>query len=172
MERKIDTTVRVNDLKPGNYKYNYTLDGAFFSTFENEDFLDGNVIFNVTLEKTAHDTVFHFDFQGTIKSTCDRCLGELEVAVEGKQDLLVKFSDTEVSDNEDTVVLPEKATTIDLAQWMYEYVVVAMPMQKLHKEGECDPEVLKYLNTEEEQTEASEEIDPRWEALKQLKNED
>lgn len=172
MERRTDTKVRVNDLKPGNYHYDYTLDGAFFSTFENEDFLDGNVIFNVTLEKTAHDTVFHFDFQGTIKSTCDRCLGELEVAVEGKQDLLVKFSDTEVSDNEDTVVLPEKATTIDLAQWMYEYVVVAMPMQKLHKEGECDPEVLKYLNTEEEQTEAREEIDPRWEALKQLKNED
>lgn len=172
MERRTDTEVRVNDLEPGNYHYDYTLDGAFFSTFENEEFLDGNVIFNVTLEKTAHDTVFHFDFQGTIKSTCDRCLGELEVAVEGKQDLLVKFSDTEVSDNEDTVVLPEKATTIDLAQWMYEYVVVAMPMQKLHKEGECDPEVLKYLNTEEEQTEASEEIDPRWEALKQLKNED
>ncbi len=172
MERRTDTEVRVNDLKPGNYHYDYTLDGAFFSTFENEEFLDGNVIFNVTLEKTAHDTVFHFDFQGTIKSTCDRCLGELEVAVEGKQDLLVKFSDTESSDNEDTVVLPEKATTIDLAQWMYEYVVVAMPMQKLHKEGECDPEVLKYLNTEEEQTEASEEIDPRWEALKQLKNED
>ena len=55
---------------------------------------------------------------------------------------------------------------------MYEYVVVAMPMQKLHEDGECDPEVLKYLNTEAEQTEASEEIDPRWEALKQLKNED
>ena len=70
----------------------------------------------------------------------------------------------------DVVILPESAFKIDLAQWMYEYVAIAMPIQKVHPEGECDPEMLKYLSDgdagEEENTTG--ETDPRWDALKQL----
>ena len=60
---------------------------------------------------------------------------------------------------------------IDLAQWLYEYVAVRIPMQHIHPDGECDPEVTKYIVDEDEieSKKNDDEIDPRWEALKKLK---
>lgn len=176
MKRKIDTTVQYSGLKPGRYDYAYHLDDDFFSEFENEELGEGNVDFAVRLERKERMLIFNFSFHGTLMSVCDRCLGKIEVPVEGKETLCVKFSDTEESDSEDVVILPESEYQIDLAQWMYEYVVVAMPMQKIHPEGMCDPEMEKYIVAEAEEGEGQEagekptdEIDPRWEALLKLK---
>lgn len=172
MKRKIDTTIQFSGLKSGSYDYYYVLDGDFFSGYENEEILDGKVNFEVKLEKKERVLMFNFAFDGLIQTTCDRCLGKLDVPVEGEQLLCVKLSDDEESDNEDVAILPTTEHTIDLAQWMYEYVVVAMPFQKVHEEGECDPEVVKYLESErQEKNEESEvgEIDPRWAELLKLK---
>ena len=68
------------------------------------------------------------------------------------------------------LVLPESAFEIDLSQWLYEYVAVRIPMQHIHPDGACNPEVTKYIIEEKEEQEKSDnEIDPRWEALKKLK---
>ena len=99
---------------------------------------------------------------------CDRCLGELKIGVEGEEHLNVRFSDNEESEDEETVILPVDADEIDLTPWMYEYVAVRMPLQHMHAEGECDPEVTKYISEEGSQP-TEDYIDPRWEALKELK---
>ena len=170
MEIKNDTIIQIVGLKPGSYAYKILLDGAFFSRYENDDFSDGEVVFEVIVEKTAQSTVINLDFKGTVKGTCDRCLGEMAIPVEGKGALLVKFGEEADSDNEDTIVIPSDATSIDLAQWMYEYVIVSLPMQRMHPEDQCDPEMVKYLHKESDEPEQK-EIDPRWEVLKQLKEE-
>ena len=172
MKPKVDTIVQFSGLKPGKYEYDYTLDNTFFEEFENDELREGSVDFRVVLDKKERMLMFTFSFSGIVKSICDRCLGELDVPVEGENTLCVKFSDTETSDNEDVVILPETAYKIDLAQWMYEYVVISLPMHRVHPEGECDAEMLKYIT--EESGEESEpagndgEIDPRWSALKEL----
>lgn len=180
MNANIDTTIQFSGLKSGKYEYNYALDSSFFLQFENEELRDGNVDFAVNLERNERLLLINFTFHGIVKSTCDRCLGEIEIPVEGEQTLYVKFSDTETTEDENVVFLPEDAYQIDLAQWMYEYVAVSLPMQKIHPEGMCDPEMLKYI-TGESGDEAAEddsdevvktlpdgETDPRWNALKQL----
>ncbi|MBQ0159449.1 MAG: DUF177 domain-containing protein [Bacteroidales bacterium] len=180
MNANIDTTLQFSGLKSGKYEFSYVLDGNFFERFENEELRDGKVDFAINLEKNERLLLINFTFQGTVKSTCDRCLGEIEIPVEGEQTLYVKFSDTETSEDENVIFLPEDAYQIDLAQWMYEYVAVSLPMQKIHPEGQCDPEMLKYI-TNEAIDEAEEtgnddvvnilpdgETDPRWNALKQL----
>ena len=172
MRSEVDTVVQFSSLKPGRYEYEFVLGDTFFEAFENDELREGKVDFEVILEKHEHMLLFNFSFKGKVKSTCDRCLGELEVPVEGEEKLCVKFSDTETCDDDDVVILPESAFKIDLAQWMYEYVVVSLPMQKVHPEGECDAEMLKYITEErEEETEPAEgdgETDPRWAALKEL----
>ena len=80
----------------------------------------------------------------------------------------VRLSDTETSDDENVAILPEGAFEIDLTQWLYEYVAVRIPMQHIHPEGECDPEMTRFIDEQnEEKTE--DEVDPRWAALKDLK---
>lgn len=176
MKANIDTTIQFSGLKSGKYVFNYVLDSGFFEGFENEELKDGNVEFAVNLEKSERYLMIKFTFKGQINSICDRCLGEIIIPVEGEQTLCVKFSDTETSEDENVVFLPEDAYQIDLSQWMYEYVAVSMPMQKIHPEGECDPEMLKYINNEEIESEEDDnmrmlgegESDPRWDALKKL----
>lgn len=175
MTSENSTIVQFSGLKPGKYEYNYVLDKTFFEGYENEELRDGKVIFKVILERRERMLLFTFTFEGNVKSICDRCLGEIDVPVCGEEMLCVKFSDTETSEDEDVVFLPEGAYQIDLAQWMYEYVAVSMPMQHVHPEGECDEEMLKYISEEHEERDETEvreleegEVDPRWAALKNL----
>lgn len=177
MNQNVDTIIQFSGLKSGVYHYDFTLDNSFFSEYKNEKILDANIVFDVKLEKKERMLLFYFTFSGEVTTTCDRCLGEMRLPVEGEQSLCVKFSDTEQSDDEDVIILPENEYKIDLAQWMYEYVAVSIPMQCVHPDdaegnSTCDPEMLKYLSeeTEGEATQTNEdEIDPRWEALKNLK---
>ena len=176
MERNVDTIIKFSGLKSGTYQYDFTLDNSFFSDYKNEKILDANVVFDVKLEKKERMMMFYFAYSGTLTTTCDRCLGEMTLPIEGTQRLCVKFGDNEQCDNEDVVILPESEYKIDLAQWMYEYVAVSIPLQCVHPDDEegnptCDPEMMKYISEEEgEQQQTSEDtIDPRWEALKNLK---
>lgn len=170
MCRNDDMKVRFGGLKSGRYKYDFKLDNTFFKECENDEMRGGNVDFEVEMEREERVLMFDFRMKGEVVTWCDRCLGEMKVPVEGEERLCVRFSDTEVSEEEDVVVLPEKATEIDLSQWMYEYVAVRMPMQHVHSEGECDPATVQYITSEEElEAKRLEETDPRWEALKDLK---
>ena len=179
----IDTEIQFSGLKSGIYHYDYTLNDSFFSEYKNEKILGGNVFFDVKLEKNDRLMQFFFSYSGKVRTECDRCLEELEWPIEGSETICVKLSDTEMSDDENVVILPESAFKIDLAQWMYEFVAVAMPIRCVHPddaEGNptCDPEMLKYIsvenedekdNEDEENEERDGEVDPRWEALLKLK---
>lgn len=175
MEHIVDTIIPFSSLKSGVYHYDFTLDDSFFSDYKNEKIQGGNVVFNVKLDRKERTLMFFFTYSGTVHTQCDRCLGELDWPIEGSQTLCVKFSDTEQSDDEEVVILPEKATQIDLAQWLYEYVAVAMPIQVLHPDDPsgaptCDPEMMQFLSNEDDTTSSHDtDPDPRWAALEALK---
>ena len=176
MMREMNTIIQFSGLKPGVYTYNFKLDSNFFDEFKNEKLQNGEVVFDVKLEKKERLMMFYFTYSGVVRTLCDRCLGEIEVPVAGEQTLCVKFSDTETSDNEDVVILPEHEYKIDLAQWMYEYVAISIPIRCVHPDDEngestCDPAMLQYLAEANGETPAADEeaIDPRWAALKNLK---
>lgn len=169
MGQKEDMTIRFSGLRPGKYTYSYTLTDEFFDEWKNDEIRGGNVKIEVEMERMGHMLMFSFSLSGELTTMCDRCLGDLIVPVEGEEHLCVRFSDTETCDDEDVVVLPENAFEIDLSQWLYEYAAVRIPMQHIHPDGECDPEVTKYIIAEEDEQRGGDEVDPRWEALKNLK---
>lgn len=168
MSKNDDRVIRFTGLKSGVYKYGFLLEDTFFEGFENEEIKGGKVNFDVKMERMEHILLFTFSFEGEVTTTCDRCLEEMTVRVSGEEHLNVRFSDTEESDDEETAILPESANEIDLTPWMYEYIAVRLPMQHAHPEGECDPEMVKYI-ADEEQQHGDDYVDPRWEALNKLK---
>lgn len=174
MSRNDDTTVRFSGLKSGRYSYRFELEKDFFDRFENEEIRDGKVEIDAVLEKTERVMVMKFTLRGEVTTLCDRCLGEMRVPIEGEESLNIRLSDDEESNDENVAILPEGAFEIDLAQWLYEYVAVRIPMQHIHAEGECDEATVSYIKSEEElqgEREANREADPRWAALKELKDE-
>ena len=168
MGQKEDRIVRFSGIKPGVYTYNMLLDDTFFEGFENEEIKGGKVHFDVKMERNERVTMLTFVFQGEVRTVCDRCLGEIMVKVSGEEHLNVRFSDSEMTDDEQVVILPEEAHELDLTPWLYEFVAVRLPLQHTHPEGECDPEMVKYL-VDEEHPHGDDYVDPRWEALKELK---
>ena len=174
MENNFDTKIQFSGLKPGCYEYEYRFDGAFFSRFENDDLRECSVDFKVKLERKERLLAFDLSFEGETVLECDRCLEKMRVPLQGEASLFVKFGEAKECDNEDVVYLPDGESEIDLAQWMYEYVAVAVPMVHIHPDDEqgnptCDPAMMKYINTTEQ--EDNHGTDPRWDALKKLKDE-
>lgn len=174
MTEKVDTKIQFSGLKSGRYTYDFVLGKLFFSSFENENLEDGEVKFSVVMEKGEHLLTFYFSFAGYVSSICDRCLQPLEIPVSGEETLFVKFSDTESSDDENIIVVPENEYQIDLSHVMYEYVATALPIRHVHPDDEnglstCDSEMLNLLDKMQQKDDDEKEIDPRWEKLKELK---
>lgn len=168
MGQNDDRIVRFSGIKPGVYTYEMLLDDTFFESFENEEILGGKVHFDVKMERNERVTMLTFSFEGEVRTICDRCLKEMTVSVSGEERLNVRFSDSETTDDEQVVILPEETHELDLTPWLYEYVAVRLPLQHTHPDGECDPEMVKYL-VDETHPHDDDYIDPRWEALKELK---
>jgi uncharacterized metal-binding protein YceD (DUF177 family) len=97
--------------------------------------------------------------------------------VELETELFVKFGEETEFDESDNViwVLPEEHV-INLAQTIYEYVILSIPLRHVHPnesgENSCNPEMIEKLNniTQPDEVDDEDDIDPRWAALKNLKN--
>jgi uncharacterized protein len=171
--------IEFKGLKEGLHDYEFEADRKFFEHFDEGLVPNGEVKIAVELEKRSAFLKLNFEFSGWVELTCDRCLESYEQEIELETELFVKFGEETGFEEGDNViwVLPEEHV-INLAQVIYEYTVLSIPMKHIHpnKKGEnsCDPEMLKklkqYMHAEPEEKSNDEDIDPRWAALKNLKN--
>jgi uncharacterized metal-binding protein YceD (DUF177 family) len=62
-------------------------------------------------------------------------------------------------------------TGVDIEWNIYEMAELALPIQRVHTDGECDEQmedVLENYTAREQLTETEDAVDPRWEGLKAL----
>ncbi|MDZ7742668.1 MAG: DUF177 domain-containing protein [Bacteroidota bacterium] len=90
-----------------------------------------------------------------------------------RQNIYIKFGDEEYEETDEVYVISQREYEIDVSQFIYEFINLSLPYRKIHPLDEngneqCDPEVLQKL--EDYKRESS--TDPRWDALKKLKNKD
>ncbi len=163
--------------------YHFELDNAFFEAIDSAEVQRGNVKVELNVMKKAG--AFELDFQtdGVVIVPCDRCLDDLEQPVVSHDKLKVKFGE-EYGEVDDLIVVPEEEGTINVAWFMFEFVVLAIPMKHVHAPGRCNKEMSRKLNAhlstmsddddvDMEVDEALEEdmdrpIDPRWNDLKKI----
>ena len=161
--------IPISGLKEGNYEYKLVVNQMFFSNFENALVEGGEIKLNLKMEKLRTLIILNFDFKGTIETTCDRCADPLKTKVRGEEKIFVKFGEESGELAENVLLIHHDAHEIELAQTIYEMVVLAKPSKNVHsKESDCNEEVIKKLK--EYEIKANEETDPRWAALNKLKN--
>ena len=56
----------------------------------------------------------------------------------------------EKEDEDDVVFIPRSETVLDVAEWIYEFIMLSIPIQHIHPDKEdgsegCNPEALKLL---------------------------
>ena len=159
-------------LKEGRHKFEYKIDKQFFESFKFDEFLDAD--FTVALDFNKKSTLLELQFesQGTGTVACDVTNEPFDLSMEGNLDLVVKFGDEFNDDHEEVLILPHGEHQLDLSQYIYEMIVLAVPLKKIHPgvaDGSLKSDILKKLEElSPGKNKERDEIDPRWEDLKKL----
>ncbi len=165
--------IPISGLKEGLHNYNFEIDRKFFDQFEESEVREGELRVKVEADKRSSHIDMLIRIGGKISIACDRCLGIFSYPVACENRLLVKFGKISEDADPDIITIPADEPELDLRQYFYEYILLALPIQKVHpmdKHGRstCDPQMLDKLNKHLVNGETV--MDPRWDELKKLIN--
>ena len=130
-------------LKNGTYRFDFKVDNALFEAYGSTDIKDGDLSVGVTLERGESMLSLQTVIRGTVTVACDRCLEDCRSPIDFEGQLRVKFSDEPREYDGEVLWLLPGEDEVDLSQYIYESIVLSLPYQRVHPEGECDPEMLK-----------------------------
>jgi len=161
-------------LKEGKHNFEFEVTKALFDFFGYDEFNDVAIKTSLLFNKTATMMELDFTIQGTINVNCDLTNEPFDQAIEADLKLIVRFGEEFNDENEEILILPHGEYEVDVKQYIYEMIVLAKPLKLSHpgiEDGTLDIEILSSIekyslkeNTEEE----SDDVDPRWNKLKNL----
>jgi uncharacterized metal-binding protein YceD (DUF177 family) len=84
---------------------------------------------------------------------------------------MISFGSQRDDSDPEVVILPHDENELDLKQYLYEFIHLALPIRKTHPDNadggtSCDPEMIEKLR--EHLVDERHSDDPRWEDLKKL----
>lgn len=132
----------------------------------------------MVLTKGSTALVLDFVINGEVTVPCDRCLEACLLPVDYDGTLNVKFGEGDKDTDGDVIWMDRSESELSIGQYIYESIVLGLPYQKVHPEGECDQTMLERLGnmTEEEFVELSSREDmqkmeenPEWRKLLEVK---
>jgi uncharacterized metal-binding protein YceD (DUF177 family) len=169
-------TIPFIGLKAEKHHFDYQIDKKFFEYFEYDDFNDVDIQSELVFEKKSTFLELYFKISGSVNVNCDLTNEPYDQVVEGEFKLVVKFGDEYNDEFEDVLIVSHGEYEINVAQYIYELIILSMPAKRIHpgvEDGTLDSDILKKLEELSpkslgEKEETSEEIDPRWNTLKKL----
>ena len=164
--------IPLNGLAAGENHFSWHAGKEFFEAFENAEILDADLDVSVTVEKSGRYVGVDCEIDGSVMVSCDRCMEDLQMPIGADIMLSVKFGEEESSDDHqegerEIVFVPEGDAEMDLSQIIYDYVCLALPMQRHHDDGDCNPDAMRYL-TAGEPVKVEGDVNNPFAALKEL----
>lgn len=156
-------------LKLGKHLFTYHIDNSFFEVYKYNDFKSITCDVAIVLNKKTTLLELEFDIKGTVILNCDLTNELFEHPIQTKLDLIVKFGDEFNDDNEEVLIIPHSDYQFNIAQYIYEAIVLALPVKRVHpgiKEGTLKSDILDKLK--ELEIKENKKIDPRWDTLNKL----
>ena len=162
-------------LKLGEHHFEYEIDNKFFQHFEYDEFNEVDVKIDLNFQKKTTLLELLFSASGSVNVNCDITNEPYNQEIEDIYKLVVKFGEEYNDDNEDILIVPHGEYEINVAQYIYELIILAVPAKRVHpgvEDGTLKSEILSKLEelspNKEKEEKTSEEIDPRWNNLKKL----
>ena len=168
-------------LEDKQYAYDQESGDAFFEEMHQDFINHGNFRVETTLDKSTTMIQLQFKIEGAVELTCDRSLETFSEPVKTEGRMFLKFGDRDEELTEEIEIIHRNTTRINIARYIFDLIVLSLPMKRIHpdlRKEEGDDEEFEALvysseskSTEKPEIESpTETIDPRWEALKKLKN--
>ena len=174
MEKENEFLIPVSGLALGVHEYRFDINDDFFADMDYSEVKQGQVTVSLKVERAETMMTLIFHIEGKVLVLCDRCGDEFNLPIQSEQVFCIKLGAEEVEESDDVVVVPAEEHAYDIRSLIYEYIILSIPMHRVHPEGECNPEALALLSHDPEPSNDEEEglVDPRWAALKDLRIED
>ena len=169
MEKKNEFLIPVSGLALGNHAYQFEINDDFFAEREYSEIQQGKVSVSLDVDRQETMLTLNFGIKGKVRVVCDRCADEFDQPIEDERVFFVKLGTENAEESDDVAVVPADLGEFDVSDLVYEYIILAVPMHRVHPEGQCNPEVIAMLTQQNEVEETDDEnIDPRWAALKDI----
>lgn len=180
MGHRRDFEIAFVGLKPGVHEFNYTITDKFFVDFQQQDFRNCTANVKLDLDKKGSFMLLKFEIGGTLEVTCDRCNNNLPFELWDEFRLTVKIVEepelmNDQDDDPDVYYIGKGESHIDVANWIYEFINLSIPMQKVcsfeKMDGPyCNPAALDILKKMEPEDKTGTEENPIWKGLEKFKN--
>jgi uncharacterized metal-binding protein YceD (DUF177 family) len=142
-------------LPQGVHQFEYLIDDKFFETYQEQEFKNCKAKVKITLEKGTSLLMLGFEVGGNLLSICDRCGNDFPITLWDDYKIIVKLvEDPEKMNAEeedpDIYYIARTEGILHVKDWIYEFVNLTIPMQKMCTEEEmggekCNKEVLDML---------------------------
>ncbi len=188
MSRRREFEIAFVGLKPGIHEYNYLIDDRFFETFLQQDFRHCKANVKLSLDKKSSFMLLKFEIGGTLEVTCDRCNSNLPLDLWDEFNITVKMVENpelmnENEDDPDMYYIAQGESHIDVANWIFEFINLSIPMQKTCNNDEMNGphcnvnaiDVLRKMETDADEytgKKNNKEVkeNPIWKDLDKFKN--
>jgi uncharacterized metal-binding protein YceD (DUF177 family) len=159
-------------LKDGLHRFDFKIDNKFFEGFDFLDFQNAHIQVSLIFEKKTTLLELNFSAKGQVTVPCDITTEPFKLPIDTAFKLVVKFGSVENDDDDEILILPHGSHEIQIAQYIYEMIVLSVPQKKVHPgiaEGTLKSEILEKLkDLQPQEKPISDETDPRWDKLKDL----
>ena len=162
----IDLKALTDEVTPLSWE----LDDQYFESLEDVQVQGGSVHVSGSIRKTVGFFELSLQTDGTVRIPCDRCLDMMDQPIEADLRLIVKLG-SEYREDDEVITVDENEGILHTAWFLYESIALAVPIQHVHQPGDCNDAMMRVL--EEHSTARSsdadaQEIDPRWQKLREL----
>ena len=166
--------INIVGLSNALHHFNFEIGDDFFVQYGTDLLSKGRFTVNIALNK--HETFIEADFEilGSAQLICDRSLETFDFPITENQKIVFKYGNEDQEITDEIVMINRETVSLELGQYIYEFIALAIPMKKLHprfqdeKDEESEGRII-YSSGDEIKEEEGENIDPRWEQLKKLK---
>ena len=157
MEAKALYSIACKGLKSGTYDYEFKVGAELFEAEQSEDVKDGEFDVRVQMRKSGSFAELDVAIEGVAVVECDRCLEDCRLPIESESTLTVRFTDGEPSYDGEVMEVPAAEGEIDLAHYIYESIVLALPYSRVHPDGECNPDMIARIAGVDEENDEDDE---------------
>ena len=164
--------INLTQLENGTHHFQFELVPDFFKTFENNLVKEGYGTASLELDKSEVIITLNFMIKVNVLLTCDLSLESYREPLICEKKHIVRFGLTNEELSDDISIIDMGTQTLDVSNYIYEYVSLEIPMKKIH------PKLRNQERTElvyEDKTpslndqEQDDTVDPRWEVLRKIK---
>ena len=155
-------------IKTGKHEFQIYVDQEFFSYFPESEIEDASGQVTAVLERADTNMVLYLSMDLIWNVPCGRCLEALNFKLIHELRIPIQFGET-TNITDELWIMGKNEFELDLSQIVFEMAHLVRPPHQVHEDAkDCDPKMLDYLKSDEDE-ESDSSTDPRWDALKNLK---